>query len=662
MHELETAVASQMPFERSRSSLELLVPSVADKLDIRSFRVVDGLSKLFSVELEVACENPAIDFEELVGAPGAFHIELDPFFYPGKARRSWSGVISEAHQVRSETKGLSSYRLTLSPRLWLLTRRTNCRVYQQLSDLDVVLRILGEWGLEAEVSTSRAHKTRKCRVQYQETDYAFMSRLLEAAGVTFLFREKDGESELVLSDAPERGDERATALDHVDEPNADCRYATELRASRTLSAGQITVADHDHRLANMPLLAQHQPSRHAVEAQLESFRYAPGSFRFGNEGPKDTPHADDRGRTRTDADEGRRIAEQLGSANRARARCFTFESNALDLTPGLRLTVAHHPAAERAGKLLLVSVTFAGKHDSAATLECRAVTADTPYRPDLVTPVPQIQGVESAIVVGPAGETIHCDEFGRVRVQFHWDRYGTMDELSSVWVPVNQSWAGDGLGAINLPRIGQEVIVSFLGGNPEEPMIIGRMFTNLLRPPFALPANKTQNGFKSASVPATGGYNELMFEDKAGGEEIRMRAEKDWNTRVNNDKTLSVGRDRAAEIASNDTEIVGGNQQNAVVGMMKSAVGLDKIASVLGNLLSMTGGQRILDTIGDFVSSASSHRVSSSVGTTLSVGSSMIHIAPDSITIQSPKILLRPGDKVAEAASLTGDAPGPADG
>ena len=123
-----------------------------------------------------------------------------------------------------------------------------------------------------------------------------------------------------------------------------------------------------------------------------------------------------------------------------------------------------------------------------------------------------------------------------------------------------------------------------------------------------------------------------------------------------------MGRDRAAEIASNDTEIVGGNQQNAVVGMMKSAVGLDKIASVLGNLLSMTGGQRILDTIGDFVSSASSHRVSSSVGTTLSVGSSMIHIAPDSITIQSPKILLRPGDKVAEAASLTGDAPGPADG
>jgi type VI secretion system secreted protein VgrG len=120
----------------------------------------------------------------------------------------------------------------------------------------------------------------------------------------------------------------------------------------------------------------------------------------------------------------------------------------------------------------------------------------------MVTPIPTINGVECAVVVGPAGETIHCDEFGRVRVQFHWDRYGKMDEFSSCWVPVNQAWAGEGLGSLNIPRVGQEVIVSFLAGNPEEPMIVGRVFTNLLRPPFPLPANKTQNGFRSASVPA----------------------------------------------------------------------------------------------------------------------------------------------------------------
>jgi type VI secretion system secreted protein VgrG len=183
------------------------------------------------------------------------------------------------------------------------------------------------------------------------------------------------------------------------------------------------------------------------------------------------------------------------------------------------------------------------------------------------------------------------------------------------------------------------------------------VFTNLLRPPFSLPAQKTQNGFRSASVPQTGGFNMMMFEDKAGSEEIRMRAEKDHNTRVNNDKTLSVGRHRKMEIAGNDKEHVDGSQTNSVVGTMKSAVGVDKLASVVGNLLSMTGGQRILQTIGDFASSALNHRISSQQGTTLSVGSSMIHIGPDSIIIQTPKLLLNPGADVAEGSALSGSSP-----
>jgi type VI secretion system secreted protein VgrG len=234
-----------------------------------------------------------------------------------------------------------------------------------------------------------------------------------------------------------------------------------------------------------------------------------------------------------------------------------------------------------------------------------------------------------------------------------------MDEQSSCWVHVNQAWAGEGLGGINIPRIGQEVIVSFLAGNPEEPMIVGRVFTNLLRPPFSLPAMKTQNGFRSASVPQTGGYNMMMFEDKAGSEELRIRAEKDQNTRVNNDKTLSVGRHRKMEVSGNDKESVDGTQTNSVMGMMKSAVGADKIASVVGNLLSSAGGQRILKTIGDFASSAKNHRISSDEGTTISVGSSMIHIGPDSIIIQTPKLLLNPGADAAQGAALTGAAPAP---
>jgi type VI secretion system secreted protein VgrG len=639
-----------------RPNLHLDVP-VKESFDVREFSVDDGLSTLFIVDLEVACPNPALDFEELVGKPASFHIELDATAYPGVGKRSWSGVISEMHLVRSESTGLSTYRLSLAPKLWLLTLRTNCRVYQQMSDLDVAKQILKEWGIEPSIECSRAYKTRKYRVQYQETDYAFLCRMLEAAGITYVFRGAEGESKLVLIDTPERGPERGAPLEFYDEPMPGSRYATQLRASRALTSGKITIADHDHRLQNVPLVSQVAASAHPIESTLEQFTYAPGAFRFGNPGPKDTPHADDRGRTRTDPEEGKRIAEQVGAAAMARARRFVFDSNALDLGPGLLLDVSHHPMTERVGKLIATRTTFTGTHDSEAHVVCHAAAADKPYRPEAITPIPVIQGVECAIVVGPAGETIHCDEFGRVRVQFHWDRYGKMDEQSSCWVPVNQPWAGEGIGALNVPRIGQEVIVGFVSGNPEEPMIVGRIFTNLLRPPFPLPVNKTQNGFRSASVPATGGFNMLMFEDKAGSEEIRMRAEKDWNTRVNNDSTLSVGRNRQMAITGNDKEKVDGNQMNSVLGSMKSAVGVDKIASVVGNLLSSAGGQRVMQTIGDFVSNALSHRISSEKGTTISVGSSMIHIGPDSIVIQTPKLLLNPGAEVAQGAALSGQSP-----
>lgn len=639
----------------------LQVHGVDEALDVRSYSVDDGLSSLFSVDLDVMCQNPALDLEVVLGKEATFAIEhgvtLEGALGATPARRSWSGIVSEVSLVRSEATGLSTYQLTISPTLWLLTRRTNCRVFQQQSDLDVVRALLAEWSIEALVECTRAQKTRKYRVQYHETDFAFVSRLLEAAGVTYLFRDEDGVSKLVLLDAPESGRERESPLEHVDEPMGDGAYATQLRASRALRAGRVTLADHDHRLQNGPLVAESASSEHPLEQSLESFQYVPGAFRFGAPGPNDTPHADDRGRTRTDEAEGRRLAEQVGAAGAARARRFVFESNALDVVPGLRVNVSGHPMTERVGALLVTRTLVTGAFDDEPQLVCHAALASAPYRPDLVTPTPTVYGVESATVVGPAGETIHCDEFGRVRVQFHWDRYGAMNELSSCWVPVAQAWAGDGLGAINVPRVGQEVIVGFLAGNPEEPVVVGRVFTNLLRPPFPLPANKTQNGFRSASVPKTGGYNEIMFEDAAGKEQIRMRAERDMQTRVNHDQTLEVGRHRKARVFGDDGEVVLGKRVQTVAGDVKTTSFADRVAGVLGNIISMAGGQRVLETVGELVSSALSHRISSQVGTTLSVGASMIHIGPDSIVIQSPKILLNPGEEVASKAALTGETP-----
>ncbi len=651
-----------------RSSFRLET-AIEDKLDVRDISIDDGLNALFTVDLEVVSQNPAIDFEELVGKPAAFHMELDSNAYPDTPRRTWSGVISEAHQLRSEPTGASTYHVTVSPNLWLLTRRTNCRTWQQMTDLDIVKQLLGEWGITAVDECTGSYKPRKYRVQYQETDYAFICRLLESSGITYFFRAADGESQVVLSDAPERGQERSSSLEHTDVPVTNTRFATRLRASRSVTSGRIAVSDHDHRLPNKPLVAQTAASAHSTESQLERFIYKPGWFRYGNEGPKDTPTADDRGRTRTDMKEAQRLADQLGNAAMARARRYTFDSNALDLSPGLRLNIGQHAVADRVGQMLITHTNITGSSNSEAHVTVQSTAASSPFKPELTTPQPVIHGIETATVVGPAGEEIHTDEFGRVRVQFHWDRYGNMDEMSSLWVPVNQPWAGGSMGAINIPRIGQEVMVSFLAGNPEEPMIMGRMYTNLNRPPYPLPAKKNINGFKSQETIGGTGKNELHFDDTKGEMRMYRHAGKNEDTEtvnnrtewVGNDRTARVDKNRSSSIGGNDKKEVEGNETEQIQGDQKHSVLGDKIGSVLGNLLQMTQGERILQTIGNMVSSALSHSISSQEQTTITVGGSSITITPNAIILNAQKILLNPGDTVAQQAGMTGSTGGGAE-
>ncbi|MBK6513864.1 MAG: type VI secretion system tip protein VgrG [Polyangiaceae bacterium] len=625
-----------------------------DPLDVRGFTLEDGLSTLFSIDIVARSSDPSLDYDGAAGTSATFTIQPEN----GGAVRSYTGVISEVHQLKTEETGLTTYQLTLVPKLWLATRRTNCRVFQQVTDLDIVKEVLKDWDIEPVVEVTRPLKTRKYRVQYQESDHAFISRMLEAIGVTYFHRQVDGESKLVLSDAPESAEARLSPLTHVNDVDTMGTYARGFRASRTVGHGRVTLSDHDHRLPNQPLLANAAAAGNAVEAKLEQFLYVPGQFRYGGSGHAETPSADDRGRTRTDPQEAKVVADNIAAAHRARAHRFSFETNAVDVAAGSVVSIAQHPRAEQHPRLLVTRVSTHGTLDGGIESSVSAVPASQPYRPEPVTPRPSINGIEMATVVGPAGEVIHTDEFGRVRVQFHWDRYGKMDQTSSCWVHVNQPWAGDGFGAVNLPRIGQEVIMSFLAGNPDEPVCMGRVYTNLLRPPFALPANKTQNGFRSNSVPATGGYNEIMFEDKAGKELVNLQAEKDMKTLVKHNDDKTVGNNRSAKVKGNDAEHVSGNQKASVLGKVMESVGGDKLTGILGNLVSQVGKERIMKTLGDFASAAKAHRIQSQTGTTLSVGESFIHMTPDAIILQSPKILLNPGKETAQKAMLTGNTPG----
>ena len=608
-------------------NLELQLES-GDSFDVREFKVEEGLSTLFSVSLLLRSQNPAVDFEETIGSHAKFRIGVNPLTAP--VSPTWTGVVGHVELVSSEETGLSTYRLVIVPALWLLTQRTNCRVFQQMTDLEIVLELLKEWGLPHESRCEATYKTKKYRVQYQESDFAFVSRLLEDAGITYALDQQESGTVLVLRDAPETVAPREAPLEHVGEVSAGPHlYATGLRAERGVRPGRTTFADHDSRLPNHPLLAQATTGSHALEARLEAFKYRPGAFKFGNPGSNETPTADDRGRSRTDLDEARVIAEQDAAIRVARSQRFSFLSNCMELRAGTVLRLSGHLLTDKF-KLLLTHVTYSGSSSSEVHIEVKAASAEGPHRPEHVTPRPNIPGIECATVVGPEGETIHCDEFGRVRVQFHWDRYGNMDEFSSCWIPVNQPWAGEGFGASNLPRIGQEVFVTFLGGNPEEPVIVGRSFTNLRRPPFSLPTAKNESGFRSKSVPETGGFNLLRYVDTAGSELVEGRAEKDMYSRVNNDKSLSVGHDRNMDIQHDDEERVGRTQ--------REFVGKDKTTRVIDNSSSVVGKDRTLKTIEAMKSHAKTHSIVADDSIRIVVGKSSIFMDREKIVITATVI------------------------
>jgi type VI secretion system secreted protein VgrG len=571
-----------------------------DVLDVREIHVHQALSSLFDVTLTVLSDNPDIDFEAVIGQDASF--TLHGRVAGVNQLRTWSGVAAEMHQIRVETAGLSTYHLRLVPTLWLTTHRRNHRMFQMKSELDIVELLLGEWGIEYDKRITGTYKKRKYRVQYGETDYVFLSRMLEDAGITFYFEEQGGATRLVLADAPQKNDLRTPPIAFRDEPTvADREHVTSTRVGRRVRPGKYTMRDVDYRRpASYPLLTTAAGAA-GVEQRLERFHYTPGAFLFESDKGGDTPTADDRGQHRTDEAEGQKLAQKRLAANRGDALTASFAANVIDLWPGVVMTVLDHPhRALGDGRRLLVTesrIDAVRNADLHCHVEVRS--ADAPYHPELKSPKPKAHGVESAVVVGPAGEEIHADEFGRVRVQFHWDREGAMNEKSSCWIPVSQPWGGAGYGGTNLPRVGQEVLVDFLGGDPDRPMITGRVYTNLQKTPYKLPANKTQSGWKSNSSPTTGGYNELMFEDAAGQELLRMQAEKDLHKLVKHDEAVVIGNDRTKQIGRDDTHDTGRNRKRSVGNDEAVDVGNDEARSVANDRTRSVGNDEAVSVGND---------------------------------------------------------------
>ncbi|MCK6441029.1 MAG: phage late control D family protein, partial [Planctomycetes bacterium] len=311
------------------NNLELEVSS-GDSLDVRQFAVQERISSLLQINLIALSQNSSIDFDAVVGQPARFAL------HAGTHVRSWTGICNNIELSRAAPDGMSTYKVSIVPTLWLLTQRRNYRIFQQISEPDIALKILDEWNIKPELQIDKgAYKKRKYRVQYGESDFTFINRVLEDAGISYYFEQREEETKLVLSDAPQNNPKRGAPLAFVDDTSqvrkVDMEFVTAVRMSQRVRPGKVTLRDHDYRRPPSYKLMSSASDGKGIEEKLERYHYTPGAFLFGTDQGEATPFADDKGKARTDEKEGMALAQKRLDAKRGSARSCAFDTNAHDL-------------------------------------------------------------------------------------------------------------------------------------------------------------------------------------------------------------------------------------------------------------------------------------------------------------------------------------------
>ena len=537
----------------------LQLSGIAVSMWVVSLRIDEHISQLFEVRLVVRCHSPDLDLEAPIGRGASLRMTTRTVEQP--LQRRWTGVCTHMALARVEPDGVSTYELVLRPQLWTLSQRTNFRLFQHVSVVDVARELLGEWEIEYQLRVNSSHyPVLELRTQYGESDHAFLSRLLEEAGICYFFEDVGGDTTMILCDAPQAAEARVDPLMFADDTSLhtahQLSFATALRIDHRAVPATFASRDYDFRRPGL-FLSGSSRVESAPEQRWEQYDYAPGGFLHERNEPGATPHADDKGPGRHDETFGNERTKLFMLRKRAEKRTVVFESSATDLYPGQVVRIVDHPHPLLAEPLLALQNTIerAEKSDR-TTITVRTIPSSVPYHPPYSARKPRVEAVQTATVVGPDGDEIHTDEYGRVRVQFPWDRYGNHNEQSSCWMRVNQGWAGAGFGSLNLPRIGQDVLVAFLDGNPDHPIVIGRVFNETEPVPYKLPENKTVSTWKSNSSPTNGGFNEIRFEDAVGRELIYQQAEKDFMSLAKNNEIRVVGGNRSRLVRGHETETI----------------------------------------------------------------------------------------------------------
>ena len=576
---------------------------------------IEGLSRSFVYEVDVVSDRSDISASELLGESVTVHLSVGDD--DGDVRH-WNGRVTGVEYIDTSDDGDSRYRLTVRPWLWQLTRSADCRIFQQMSIPEIVTQVFQDRGFtDYERSLFGDYEQREYVVQYRETDFQFVSRLLERAGIYYFFRHEDGKHTLVLADSPQAhttsgGCEQVGYAPDDEHRDATTQYMRRWKSEGSLETGVYAQSDYDFTKPQVRLFAQ-STSADAASGSLQVYDYPGGFDNF----------ADGDASARVRLEQSRRDAQR-----------WSGESNARAMTVGSTFTLSDHPREDQNRSYLVTWARYrikgqdgrsTGDDDEPYTCTLVAIARDVTFRPPLTTPRPTARGPQTAMVVGPTGQEIWTDQYGRVKVQFPWDRVGQNDENSSCWVRVTQAWAGGSFGGQFIPRIGHEVIVDFLEGDPDRPIVTGCVYNASTMPPYDLPGNQTQSGVRSRSTP--GGTmvngNELRFEDAMGAEDLYIQAERTQTTLVKSDQSITIGGNRSLSVTGNDTT-------NVLAGRM-ATIALDDATNVLGvSTLTVAGirNVQIAGVRGVAVTGDGTHTLGGSLTTTVA-GNESVQIAGD---------------------------------
>jgi type VI secretion system secreted protein VgrG len=579
--------------------MQFMSPLGKDVLLIESLEGVEGISRLFEYRVELlATADTTIDPKPMIGAKVAVSLALND----ARGVRWINGIVAAFEQGPGDTE-FNTYKARIVPAMWQLTLSSNCRIFQDKGVLEIAKSVIGEYGLSLSDQTNASYQTLEYCTQYSESDFHFVSRILEESGIFYWFEHTDQDNKIMLGDGRNAYQDCPLSASFPYSrsgkgPEGEYgAWVNEFNATATMVSGKHATAEYnykDYKREDVPDKASASPyGKNAFDEYL----YPAGAEGYADGSP------DVSNKLETHFLDTRALAAD------AVAEVFRGDSNARSCCPGYTFGMTANPRDAWNKKYLLTSVAHSveqvpsyrsvGKAEGDGySNQFAAVSSDVVFKPALTLSKPRIAGPQTAVVVGDGGEEINIDSQGRIKVRFFWDKKN--DESSTVdcaWVRVAQSWAGNGWGTYFWPRVKDEVVIHFLNGDPDNPMVTGSVYNGVNTPKYALPDNKTRSGVVTRS--STGGSganaNELRFEDKMGSEQIFIHAEKDMDVSIEHDRRISVGNNDSLIVTTNQSEQIGGNFSRQIKSNAIEQIGGNSDLGISGNLTESVGGNHALN-------------------------------------------------------------------